>query len=168
MFRSQRTLGRFRKVITGVSEFSSAKTVKLDPYLYFYGNAAQARDFYAEKFNGKVLFSSYFKDNADCKVAEDRKNWLMHASVQFGDNTIMMCDDASNTSHTIATNVTLCVSYTDVKEMTKVFNGLAQGGTIQVPLAKQFWDATYGKLQDKFGVIWAFNCDHSTDSAKKN
>ena len=144
------------------SAFSTAKKVTVSPYLYFYGNAAQARDFYAEKFNGRVDYSTCFKDSegACSDLPDERKNWIMHACVTFGDNQIMMCDDASNPVHTVGTNVTLCVSYDDVDEMKKVFNGLAEGGTIQVPLAKQFWDATYGKLQDKFGVIWAFNCDH--------
>ena len=34
---------------------------------------------------------------------------------------------------------------------------MAEGGKVTMPLAKQFWRATFGMLQDKFGVNWMFN-----------
>jgi PhnB protein len=43
--------------------------------------------------------------------------------------------------------------------MEKVFNKMAAGGKMVMPLAKQFWGATFGMLQDKYGVSWMFNCE---------
>jgi len=37
------------------------------------------------------------------------------------------------------------------------FNGLAKGGKISMPLAKQFWGDTFGIVTDKFGIQWMVN-----------
>ncbi len=34
---------------------------------------------------------------------------------------------------------------------------LAEGGKVDMPLAKQFWGDTYSQLIDKFGVHWMVN-----------
>ena len=38
-----------------------------------------------------------------------------------------------------------------------MFNALAEGGKITMPLEKQFWGATFGQLIDRFGNQWMFN-----------
>jgi PhnB protein len=35
-----------------------------------------------------------------------------------------------------------------------MFNALADGGTVQVPLAKTFWSPKFGMVADRFGVGW--------------
>ena len=43
--------------------------------------------------------------------------------------------------------------------MEDVFNKMAEGGKITMPLQEQFWGAKFGMLRDKFGVSWMFNCE---------
>jgi PhnB protein len=38
-----------------------------------------------------------------------------------------------------------------------VFDGLAAGGTVTMPYAKQFWGASFGMLVDRFGLEWMVN-----------
>lgn len=38
-----------------------------------------------------------------------------------------------------------------------IFDGLANGGTVRVPLAKQFWGDTFGAITDKYGIGWQVN-----------
>jgi len=40
----------------------------------------------------------------------------------------------------------------------QLFTSLGAGGTITTPLAIQPWGDCYGKLTDRFGVQWMFNC----------
>ena len=47
------------------------------------------------------------------------------------------------------------------EEASKVFNGLAEGGNIAMPLEKTFWGAFFGMLVDKFGVQWMVSFDYS-------
>ena len=46
--------------------------------------------------------------------------------------------------------------------MKAAFNRLSQEGEITMPLEKQFWNATFGQLIDKFGIHWMMNCDHTS------
>jgi uncharacterized glyoxalase superfamily protein PhnB len=36
----------------------------------------------------------------------------------------------------------------------KIFNGLAEGGQVEMPLGKTFFAPRFGMLSDKFGVGW--------------
>jgi PhnB protein len=38
-----------------------------------------------------------------------------------------------------------------------VFDGLANGGTLRVPLAKQFWGDIFGAITNKYGIAWQVN-----------
>lgn len=44
-------------------------------------------------------------------------------------------------------------------DMEKVFQRMAEGGTVTMPLQDTFWGARFGMLRDRFGVNWMFNCD---------
>ena len=37
------------------------------------------------------------------------------------------------------------------------FDGLAEGGTITMPLEKQVWGDEFGMVLDKFGISWMVN-----------
>lgn len=43
-------------------------------------------------------------------------------------------------------------------ETRRLFEALAEGGTIEQPLQEMFWGAFFGSLRDRFGVQWMFNC----------
>jgi PhnB protein len=44
---------------------------------------------------------------------------------------------------------------------TRLFNALAKGGQITMPLNDMFWGAYFGMLTDQFGVQWMVNCDQN-------
>ena len=50
--------------------------------------------------------------------------------------------------------ITLSISAKTEAEADKVFNGLADGGQVQMPLGKTFFSPRFGMLADKFGVGW--------------
>ena len=39
-------------------------------------------------------------------------------------------------------------------EAKKVFDALANGGRVQVPLGKTFFSPSFGMVFDRFGVMW--------------
>jgi PhnB protein len=47
-------------------------------------------------------------------------------------------------------------------ETKRLFDALAAGGKVEMPLQDMFWGAYYGSLTDKFGVRWMFNCESKT------
>jgi PhnB protein len=44
----------------------------------------------------------------------------------------------------------------------EVFNALAEGGQVQMPLQKTFWSAGFGVLVDRFGIPWEIHCEQSS------
>jgi PhnB protein len=62
--------------------------------------------------------------------------------------------------HEISTkgNIQLSIGLDDEAKTHEIFNKLAEGGTVTMPLAKQFWGDVFGMLHDKFGVSWMLNC----------
>ena len=43
-------------------------------------------------------------------------------------------------------------------EAERLFAGLSENGTVQMPLAETFWATRFGMLVDQFGVPWMINC----------
>jgi PhnB protein len=43
----------------------------------------------------------------------------------------------------------------------RIFNALAEEGTVQIPIAETFWALRFGKVVDRFGIPWLINCEQS-------
>jgi PhnB protein len=132
--------------------------MRLTPYINFAGNAEEALNFYANAFGGKVAFMQRYGESP-VPSDEDYKNKVMHARLEFNDNILMVSDVFKGQPVSTNGNIQLSIEMFDESKMREVFNTLAEGGRITMPLEKQFWGAIFGMLQDKFGVSWMFNCD---------
>jgi PhnB protein len=53
----------------------------------------------------------------------------------------------------------MSIGLKDPAEAERIFKGLAEGGSIQMPLEKTFWAAKFGMLVDRFGIPWMINCE---------
>ena len=60
-------------------------------------------------------------------------------------------------AHVVGTNMSMSISGDDSEAMRRYWDGLAEGGTVQMPLERQMWGDDYGMLVDKFGVAWMVN-----------
>jgi len=128
----------------------------LVPYLHFNGEAEEVLNFYKDVFDGEILVINRYGDSP-MKGDESLNDKIIHARLKFGDNLIMISDSFNGQLANNDGNIQLSVEVDDEQKMEKVFNKLAEGGKVVMPLAKQFWGATFGMLQDKFGVNWMFN-----------
>lgn len=130
--------------------------MKLTPYLYFSGNAEEALNFYEEVLGGKIEMLSRYADSP-MPCDDDWKAKIMHARLVFNDNTIMISDSFKGGEVGMDGNVQLNIEIDDVEALEIVFNKIAIGGKVIMPLQPQFWGAIFGMLKDKFGVRWMFN-----------
>jgi PhnB protein len=133
--------------------------MKLNPYLNFAGNAEEVLNFYKDALNGEIeMVSRYGESPMPCD--DDYKQKIMHARLKFGNDNILMLSDAMK-GRPVSTNgnIQLSIGTHDEEKTTKIFDALSAGGTVVMPLAKQFWGATFGMLKDKFGVDWMLNCE---------
>ncbi len=130
----------------------------LNPYLTFNGQCEEAMNFYKDALNGEIAHEfSRFGANSGMPIPEGRENWIMHSEVKAG-NVHIMASDAPLGEVVSGTNVSLSLSFENLEEQKAIFNNLAKGGVVTMPLAEQFWGATFGMITDKFGIHWMLNC----------
>ena len=127
----------------------------LNPYLNFNGNASEAMRFYHSLLGGELAMQTF----AEAKMARspEENDLIVHAKLASGSVTIMASDAPASMRAQFGSNVHLSLMGGDNERLTRVFNALAEGGKVDMPLAKQFWGDTYGQLTDKFGVHWMVN-----------
>ena len=49
---------------------------------------------------------------------------------------------------------TLTIGVKTEAEAKKTFDGLANGGRIELPLGKTFFSPSFGMVADRFGIMW--------------
>lgn len=135
------------------------------PYLHFEGKAEEALNFYKDAFDGEIVMISRYKDGP-MQVDEDWKDKIMHARLNFGKSMIMVSDGPKDFKTTVNGHIQLSIEFDDEQKMEKVFNKLAAGGKITLPLAKQFWGARFGMLVDKYGTGWMVNKEEINKAAE--
>ena len=132
--------------------------MKLIPYLHFAGNAREALNFYKDALGGDIVQLGTYGESP-MPSDEDYKDKVMHARFVFDGNMIMVSDVFKGQSVSTDGNIQLSVDVDNETKLDEVFNKMAEGGKVTMPLADQFWGAKFGMLQDKFGVSWMFNCE---------
>ncbi len=112
-------------------------------------------EFYYSVLGGELKVSTFGEGNP--AAAEDEKNLVMHAVIENGPLTLMASDGGKQHELKVGNNVSLSISGDDEEALTKYFNGLSDGGTVTMPLAKAHWGDTFGMFKDKFGIDWLIN-----------
>ena len=132
-------------------------------YLTFDGNCLEAFEFYRSVFGGEFgyvgRFSEMPPDPAN-PLSESDKNKIMHISLPVSKETALMGSDKFG-SHgpqlVTGNNFSISVNPGSREEADRIFNGLAKGGQVTMPMADQFWDAYFGMCIDKYGINWMVN-----------
>jgi PhnB protein len=129
--------------------------MQLEPYIFFHGTCEEALNFYAACFGGEIVQLSRMSDApSEHQVDTAWNNKVMHASFAAGDLKFMASDGRPGTPPHGEDDIALSVATTSVAEGQRVFNALAQGGTIEMPFEAAFWGGKFGQIVDKFGIQW--------------
>jgi len=130
--------------------------MKLTPYIHFKGNAEEAMNFYADALGGNISELKRYGESP-MPADEDYKNKVLHGRLVFGENIIMISDTMKGNEVSTNGNIQLSVEITEGNQIDTVFNKMAEGGNVTMPLQDTFWGARFGMLKDEFGVSWMFN-----------
>jgi len=133
--------------------------MKLHPYFVFNGQAREALEFYSQALDISHGEINTYGDSPMPHQPE-QKDWMVHSDLQFAGETIAMFADSVEAPLSNNPNIHISLNYDNLAKMEKAFAQLAEGGKVTVPLEKQFWNATFGTLTDKFGIHWMMNFDH--------
>src|SRR5690606_41360622 len=88
---------------------------------------------------------------------------IMHATLKIGDTHIMAADNMSPDPFAVGGNIALSVGTDHAADAERMFNALAEGGRVTMPIAETFWAVRFGMLTDKFGIDWMVNCQKTAD-----
>ena len=128
--------------------------MNVEPYLFFEGRTEEALQFYEQKLGAKIEALMRYKDNPDPKYnPPNSANKVMHALFRIGD-TKVMASDGNCAGKPSFQGFALTINAADAAEAKQRFDALAEGGTVQMPLAETFLAKSFGMVADRFGMGW--------------
>lgn len=131
--------------------------MKVEPYLFFDGRCEEAIEFYRKALGAEVTMLMRFKDSPASPppgmTPPGSENKIMHASLSIGGATVMASDGRCQGRPSFQ-GFSLSLAVADEAEAERLFAALADGGEVQMPLAKTFFSPKFGMAADRFGVSW--------------
>lgn len=133
----------------------------IEPYLFFSGRCEEALAFYGTVLGAEVTYMMRYSDSPEATppgmLAPGFEDKVMHATFTIGGNTLMASDSCDE--NTSFNGFKLSLSLPTQAETERAFNLLAEGGSIEMPLAKTFWSPSFGMLTDRFGLGWMISIE---------
>lgn len=138
--------------------------MKLNAYLSFDGNCEAAFEHYQSVLGGTITAKMYWRDAPKTDgftLPSGYDGKVMHAALEVGEARIMGAD--SPPGHwRAAAGVAVTVGAPTAAEAERIFSGLAEGGSITMPIGKTFFSERFGMLVDRYGIPWMVNCEPGT------
>ena len=75
------------------------------------------------------------------------------------DTQVLMGGDSPPDSYQPPQGISVTINLNDVAQSERIFNALAEGGKVTMPLQQTFWATRFGMVTDRFGIAWLINCE---------
>jgi PhnB protein len=133
---------------------TTKNTSIVQPYLFFDGRCEEAIAFYRKAIGAELEMLMHFKDSPEPSMcAPGAADKVMHASFRVGDTTVMASDGRCEGRPNFQ-GFSLSLTAPTEADADRLFAALADGGQVQMPLAKTFFSPRFGMVADHFGVSW--------------
>lgn len=135
----------------------------INPWINFNGNAQEAFDFYKSVFGGEFTKIIQFKDIATPEFQVDPKDAdkYLRIVLPIGIGSELIGNDVPEFMGKTNENENrskIAVSAESKEEAYKIFNGLSEGGTVEVPINDGPNGGPFGTyfaiFRDKYGIEW--------------
>jgi PhnB protein len=135
--------------------------MQINAYLNFTGQCEEAFQFYEKLLGGKIEGMFRFAGTpAGGQVPPEWAQKIMHIRLKVDESEIMGADvPPGRGGEGAAKRFCMSIGLKDPAEAERIFNGLAEGGSVQMPIQKTFWALKFGMLVDRFGIPWMVNCE---------
>ena len=134
------------------------------PYLNFGGNCREAFTRYQEIFGGELVLLPFSQVPLEFAPPPEQADLIMHAALMSQGNLLMASDDPSESFGPVQGMYVNC-TVADGAEAERVFQALADGGQVTMPLAETFWSPKFGMCVDRFGIPWMVNAEAPTPAS---
>jgi len=141
----------------------------LNTYLFFDGQCEDAFRLYEKALGGKITTLMRYSDAPSGPAAFKGCNRVIHVSLRVGDRVLMGSDtppddldpmpsghrpEAHETPQGFRANVTVDTP----AEAERIYDALAEGGAVAMPIGETFFAQRFGMLNDRFGTPWMITC----------
>lgn len=147
-------------------QFKKNTMARTSTYLNFPGNTEEVFHFYREIFRSEFIGGGIhrFGDTpvtaGQPPLSEADKKLVLHVEMPItGGHVLMATDSPASMGFNLVqgNNMHICIEPENRDETKRIFDALAEGGTITMPLQDMFWGAYYGSCTDKYGINWMLN-----------
>lgn len=139
--------------------------MQLNPYLMFNGQCRAAFEFYEQCLGGKITTMMTHGESPDSSMTEQLPpEWhdkILHVGLMINDQELMG-SDAPPEYYEAPKGFSVSISLNDLAKAERIFDTLAEGGKVRMPLQQTFWAYRFGMLVDQFGIPWMINCEQAT------
>jgi PhnB protein len=122
------------------------------PYLFFGGNCRDAFTRYGEIFGGDVTILTMKDVPGETPPGQD--DVVIHAALKVGDELLMASDDPVADPFGPVQGMMVSYDAADVADANRVFDALADGGSVNQKLEPTFFSVAFGMCTDRFGTPW--------------
>lgn len=126
--------------------------MKLNTYLNFGGNCAEAFRFYEKHLGGRIgMMMTHEQAPLPTNVEPDWKGKILHARIAIGGTDLMGADIPR---YQPMRSVYLSLGVDSDADAERIFALLSDGGEIFMPMQETFFATRFAQLRDKFGTSW--------------
>ena len=130
--------------------------MRVNPYLVFNGDCADAFAFYEQVLGGNLTVQTHGQSPMAEQVSPEWHSRVLHARLEVGDTVLMGSDRPPDSAET-PEGFSVSLQADDPAEAERIFAALADGGTTTMPIQQTFWATRFGMLTDRFGMPWMVN-----------
>ena len=126
--------------------------MKLDVYLNYPGNCAEAFRFYEKHLGGKItMMMTHGQGPNAANLTADQKKAVLHARMELA-STVVMGADIPHSEPMRSAYLTLTAD--TEQEAERLYALLGEGGQIFMKMEKTFFANRFAMLRDRFGTSW--------------
>ena len=137
--------------------------MEFGPYLTFEGNCEEAMNYYKDILDGEYIVLMRYSDGPPEYLNPSNENKIMHVTMKFRNSELKASDRIGNPVPKGKAHH-LSLSIDNEEDAVAIFNGLADGGEVEMPFNDVFWGGKFGSLVDKFGIQWMISAGHNSNT----
>lgn len=132
------------------------KKMDVKNYLFFSGRCEEAIEYYRKHLGAQVQclmrFSECPEPIPEGVLQPGFEHKVMHSQFSLGNTQVYASDGCDDGTQPAGFRLSLTLDSSDQAQ--RIFNALAQGGKVDMPLTPTFWSPLYGQVTDQFGIGW--------------